>query len=233
MDQAGVEVRDRGAVRSRRLRHRPGARSSAGGSASPSSSGSPMYFSSPSWTNIARWQIDCTVDMSWVTSTTVLPCLRRSWNTSMHFWRERGVADREHLVDQHDVGVRLHHHRERQAHHHSRGVVLELEIDEVLAARRTRARRPAGAGLAPGQSHQDPVELAVLARGQLRVEAHPELDEGRHPARHPHPSRHRRGRCWRGSSAACSCRSRFGRRCRRTHPGGRRMTPPAAPCSSR
>ena len=46
--------------------------------------------------------------------------------------RERGVAHGEHLVDQHDVGVRLDHHREGQAHHHPRGVVLQLELDEVL-----------------------------------------------------------------------------------------------------
>ena len=56
--------------------------------------------------------------------------LRFSWNTSMHFCCERGVSDRQHLVDEHDVGVRLHHDRERESDHHPRGVVLELEIDE-------------------------------------------------------------------------------------------------------
>ena len=39
---------------------------------------------------------------------------------------EGGVADREHLVDQQDVGVHLDRHREGQTHVHARGVVLEL-----------------------------------------------------------------------------------------------------------
>ena len=35
------------------------------------------------------------------------------------------------------------------------------------------------------QAHHHPVEDDVLARGQLEVEADPELDEGRQPAGHP------------------------------------------------
>ena len=45
---------------------------------------------------------------------------------------EGGVADRKHLVDHQDVGVDLDRHRERQAHVHTRGVVLELEVLELL-----------------------------------------------------------------------------------------------------
>ena len=45
---------------------------------------------------------------------------------------EGGVADREHLVDQQDVGVGLDHHRERQPHEHPRGVVLQLQLGELL-----------------------------------------------------------------------------------------------------
>ena len=33
---------------------------------------------------------------------------------------EGGIADREHLVDQEDVGVGLDHHREREPHGHPR-----------------------------------------------------------------------------------------------------------------
>ncbi len=51
---------------------------------------------------------------------------------------ERGVTDGEHLVDQHDVGVGLNHDREGQADHHSRRVVLELQVDELRGARRNR-----------------------------------------------------------------------------------------------
>ncbi len=45
---------------------------------------------------------------------------------------EGGVADREHLVDQQDLGVDLDRGREREAHEHPRGVVLELQVDELL-----------------------------------------------------------------------------------------------------
>ena len=45
---------------------------------------------------------------------------------------EGGVADGEHLVDQQDVGVDLDRDREREPHVHARGVVLQLEVDELL-----------------------------------------------------------------------------------------------------
>ena len=48
---------------------------------------------------------------------------------------EGGVAHGQHLVDQQDVGVHLDHHREGQAHVHARGVVLELQLLEVLELR--------------------------------------------------------------------------------------------------
>ena len=54
---------------------------------------------------------------------------------------EGGVADREHLVDQQDVGVDLNGDREREAHGHARRVVLELEIEELLQLGERRSRR--------------------------------------------------------------------------------------------
>ena len=45
---------------------------------------------------------------------------------------EGGIADREHLVDQQDLGFNLDRGGKGQAHEHSRGVVLELEVDELL-----------------------------------------------------------------------------------------------------
>ena len=45
---------------------------------------------------------------------------------------EGGVADREHLVDQQHVGVGLDHQREGEPDPHSRGVVLQLEVGELL-----------------------------------------------------------------------------------------------------
>ena len=82
-----------------------------------------------------------------------------------------------------------------------------------------------------GQAHHHPVEDDVLARGQLDVEADPELDERRQAAGHPDRAPRRRGRCWRAASAGCSCRSRCGRRCRRTRPGGSRRRRRRAPAA--
>ena len=45
---------------------------------------------------------------------------------------EGGVADREHLVDQEDLGVGLDHHREGEPDQHPRGVVLQFHVDELL-----------------------------------------------------------------------------------------------------
>ena len=98
---------------------------------------------------------------------------------------EGGVADREHLVDQHDVGVRLDHHGEGQPHEHPRGVVLELQLGELLELGELDHRGDPVLRLLAREAHHHPVEDHVLARGQVDVEAHPELDERRHPASHP------------------------------------------------
>ena len=89
-------------------------------------------LTSPSWIIIARWQNFSTLFMSWVTRMIVLPAARMSWKTSSHFCWNDGVADREHFVDQHDVGLGLDHHREGQADHHSRRIVLDLQFGELL-----------------------------------------------------------------------------------------------------
>ena len=97
-----------------------------------------------------------------------------------------GVADREHLVDQHDVRVGLHHHCEGEPHHHSRRVVLQLELRELLELREVEHRVEAPARLALRKAEQDAIEEGVLPRIQLRVETDAQLDERREVARHPH-----------------------------------------------
>ena len=127
--------------------------------------------------------------MSWVTSTIVLPARRRLVEDVHALLRERRVADREHLVDQHDVGVGLDHHREREPDHHARRVVLQLQVDEVVELGEVDHRVEPPLRLAPAQPHQDAVEDDVLARGELGVEADAELDERRDPPGHPDPAR--------------------------------------------
>ena len=126
--------------------------------------------------------------MSCVTSTSVRPASRFSRNTSMHFWANDGVADRQHLVDEHDVGVGLDHHREREPDHHPRRVVLELEVGEVAQLGEVEHGVEPAPRLAPRQAHHHAVEHDVLARRQLRVEPDAELDERGEPARHADPA---------------------------------------------
>ncbi len=106
----------------------------------------------------------------------------------MHFCANDGVADREHLVDEHDVGVGLDHHREREPDHHPRRVVLELEVGEVAQLGEVEHRVEPAPRLAPAEAHHHAVEDDVLARRQLGVEADAELDERRQPAGHADPA---------------------------------------------
>ena len=70
--------------------------------------------------------------MSWVTNTIVRPLGLEPRELVEALLLERGVADREHLVDEQDVGIDLDSNREREPDLHPRGVVLELEVDELL-----------------------------------------------------------------------------------------------------
>ncbi len=134
---------------------------------------------------------------------------------------ERGVADRQHLVDQQHVGVDLDRDREGEPHRHPRRVVLELEVEELLELGERDDVVEARLGLVAREAEHHRVDQHVVARGQVGVEADAELDERRQPAERPRPSRRWARRSRRGTSAACSCRSRCGRRSRRTRPGGR------------
>ena len=125
--------------------------------------------------------------MSWVTSTRVLPALRFSSEHVGAFLGEGGVADGEDFVDEHHVGVGFDHDREREADHHSRGVVLQFEVDEFPQLGEVQHGVQASPGFAASEAHHDAVELDVLAGGQLGVEADAELDERRQPAGHPDP----------------------------------------------
>ena len=72
------------------------------------------------------------VDISWVTSTIVLPACFHLAEGVGALLLEGGVADRQHLVDQEDVGIGLQHQREGEPDQHPRGVVLQLQVDEFL-----------------------------------------------------------------------------------------------------
>jgi hypothetical protein len=92
---------------------------------------------------------------------------------------EGGVADREHLVDEQDVGVDVDHDREAQPHEHAARVVLDLEVLEAVQAGEGDDLVLAPARLRAAEPEHHAVEADVVARGEVHVEAHAELDERR------------------------------------------------------
>ncbi len=95
---------------------------------------------------------------------------------------EGRVADRQHLVDQQDVGVDVDGHREAQPHVHAGGVVLHRLVDELLDPAEVDDLVEAPVELATGQAQDRAVEVDVLPAGQLGVEAAAELEQRRQPA---------------------------------------------------
>ena len=92
---------------------------------------------------------------------------------------ERRVAHRQHLIDQHHIGIGVHHHREREAHLHARRVVLQLLVDEALQSAEGDDLVEAVANHARVEPHHHRVDLDVVARRQVRIESDAELDERR------------------------------------------------------
>src|SRR4051794_27512836 len=92
---------------------------------------------------------------------------------------ERGIPDGEHLIDEKHVRVDLDRHREREAHGHAGGVVLELEVEKALELGEPNDVVKAFACLSARQSQQDRVDDYVVASRQIGVEADAQLDERR------------------------------------------------------
>src|ERR1700733_2498287 len=95
---------------------------------------------------------------------------------------EGGAPHGEDFIDQQDVRVHLDSDRERQAHVHPRRIVLELEVEEILELREGDYLVEPSAGLLARQPEHDRVDDDVVVRGQVGVEANPELDERRQAA---------------------------------------------------
>ena len=91
-----------------------------------------MSTTSPRSSSIARSQKRSTAPMSWVTNTIVRPRILQPGELVEALLLERGVAYRQHLVDQQDLRVDLDRDGERQPDVHPRGEVLELEVHELL-----------------------------------------------------------------------------------------------------
>ena len=93
---------------------------------------------------------------------------------------ELGVPDREHLVDEQDLGLEMRGDRERQPHVHPARVPLHGRVDEPLDAGELDDLGELPLDLAPLHSEHGAVQEDVLAAGQLGVESGPDLEEAAH-----------------------------------------------------
>src|SRR5579875_710722 len=96
------------------------------------------------------------------------------------------VANRQHLVNEQDVGLHVDRYREAEAHVHARGVVLHGLVDELAYAGEVHDIVESLLELLLLQAEDRPVQKDVLATGQLGVEACAELEQGGHLASHGH-----------------------------------------------
>ena len=96
---------------------------------------------------------------------------------------EAFVTDRQHLVDQQQVGIDVDGDGKAEPHVHAGRVGLDRSIDEVLELGEFDNLVEAVGDFALGQAEHDAVDEYVLAAGDLGMEAGTELDQRRNPAR--------------------------------------------------
>ena len=89
------------------------------------------------------------------------------------------VADRQHLVDEEDVGVDVDGDGEAEPHVHARRVVLHLLVDEVLELGEADDVVEVLLDLLAGDAEERGVDVDVLAAGEVGVEAGAELEQRR------------------------------------------------------
>ncbi len=87
------------------------------------------------------------------------------------------VADGQGLVDDQDVGVDVHGHAESEAHVHARRVHLHGAVDESAELGELQDGRQALPDLRRAETEDRGVQHGVVAAGELRVEAGPELED--------------------------------------------------------
>ena len=91
------------------------------------------------------------------------------------------VADREHLVDEQQLGLDVHRDRESEPHVHPRRVVLHLRVDELLELGEGDDLVETAFEVVLRHAEERAVEEDVLAAGEILLETRAQLEEGRDP----------------------------------------------------
>ena len=99
---------------------------------------------------------------------------------------ERGIADGEHFIDEHDVGTGEDGDGEAKPSVESGRIALHRRVDQPLDIGELHDGVELPIDLAPRQTEQAGAEVDVLAPRELRVEARAELDQRHDVSGHAH-----------------------------------------------
>ena len=134
-----------------------------------------------------------TFHMSCEMNSTVLPSAIRLRSASMRAAAERRVADRQHFVDEHDVGVAVDRDAEAEARVEAGRVALHRRVDQPLDVGEADDGVELAIDLLARQAEQAGAEVDVLAAGQLGMKAGAELDQRHDVAGDAHRAARRPG----------------------------------------
>ena len=90
---------------------------------------------------------------------------------------ELGIANREHLVDEEDLGLEMSSYRKRQPHRHSTRIALHGRVDELLDTRELDDLRVLALNLLTPHAEHRAVQVDVLAACELGMKAGPDFQQ--------------------------------------------------------
>ena len=128
-------------------------------------------MTTPSLIHIALVQNALTVNSEWLTNRIVLPWLAELLHLLDALEPEDVVAHREDLVDDEDVGVDAHAHREAETRLHAARVRAHRLVDVLADVGEADDLVLARVGLFLRDAEGERAQVDVLDAGQLRVEA--------------------------------------------------------------
>ncbi len=105
------------------------------------------------------------------------------------FLLERGVANRQHLIDDEHVGLEVRGHREAKPQAHAARITLDGRVDETLHARELDDRIEFDIDLLLLHPEDGAVQVDVLAPGQFLVKPGADLQKRRDATPRAYPAR--------------------------------------------
>jgi len=97
-----------------------------------------------------------------------------------------GIADRQRLVDDQDVGALRCGDAEGQAHLHAGGIHAYRLVDVLANVRKRFDLRHQGRDLVDCEADQLACHVGILPSGEIRVETHPQFKQRSDAAGHGH-----------------------------------------------